>query len=382
MKNLFLLSAICVVIVSGQLSADEGNLTDETMGVCGTTFPGITTVVSGTTAGSRPELAGVILKDELIPFEIRNNKGRVIFAGKIQNRVVQSNKTGTLSFYFLVRNTSPGLPGRITEIRRDGFGGWKTDMDYRLDGLGTIAPDSVNCATNGTTVGFSFGKNPITSGSESRFCFVLTEATEFDTSSMVIIANDGSKVTLKVAAPKKKLTGNSGTTGALPGITVAVYGTRVASRPELAGVVQNDNLIPFEIRNATGQVIFAGKVQNRVVRSNTTGTLVFSFFIRDTTPGLPGRITEIRRDGFGGFKFDANYSLDSLGTIGPDRVNYTLDGTAVRFLFGKNPVMSGAMSYSCFVFTDATKFDAKAGSMVITADDGSTVTIQVAAPIK
>lgn len=167
---------------------------------------------------------------------------------------------------------------------------------------------------------------------------------------------------------------------------LAVSGT-TAARPELTKVFNlNDNLIPFEIRNATGQVIFAGKVQNRVGRSSTTGTLCFDFFIRDTTPGLPGRITEVRRDGFGGWKFDANYRTDSMGTIGPDSVNYTPDGTAVRFLFDKKPITAGAFSHSCFVFTDATKFDkavsAKAGSMVITADDGSTVTIKVATPIK
>lgn len=167
---------------------------------------------------------------------------------------------------------------------------------------------------------------------------------------------------------------------------LAISGMTGAARPELRGVVLNDNLIPFEIRNATNQIIFAGKVQNRVVRSSRTGTLEFAFFIRDTTPGLPGRITEVRRDGFGGWKIDANYSLDSMGTIGPDSVSYSPNGTTVEFLFGKKPITAGALSHSCFVFTDATKFDkavsAKAGSMVITADDGSKVTLQVAAPIK
>ena len=377
MNRLFLLSVVCVSLVSGAVSATDEDPKDETMAACGTTFSGTTTAVSGTTVAARPELAGVVLNDNLIPFEIRNATGQIIFAGKVQNRVVKSSKTGTLSFEFFIRNTTPGLPGRVTEVRRDGFGGWKTNIHYRLDGMGTIGPDSVNYTPNGTTVGFSFGKKPITAGATSYSCFVFTDATKFDAKagSMVITADDGSEVTLQVAAPSKNSTVNSGT-------TVAVFGTTVAARPELAGVVLKDELIPFEIRNATGQIIFAGKVQNRVARSSRTGTLSFYFFIRETTPGLPGRITEVRRDGFGGWKIDANYRTDGLGTIGPDSVNYTPNGATVGFSFGKKPITAGAESRFCFIFTDATKFDAKAGSMVITADDGSTVTIKVATPIK
>jgi len=165
--------------------------------------PGETKAVRGTTVAERPELAGVVVRDKLIDFEIKNADGKVIFAGKVQDRVVRSNLEKTLDFSFCIRNTKPDLLGRIKVVRREGFGGWKTDMDYRVDGLGTIEPDSVNRAPNGA-VSFSFGKSPVTAGAESRFCFVHTDATEFDAKagSMVIIAEDGSKVTLPVAAPK------------------------------------------------------------------------------------------------------------------------------------------------------------------------------------
>src|SRR5262245_14743748 len=68
-------------------------------------------------------------------------------------------------------------------------------MDYALDGLGTIGPDSVNRDKKGATVGFSFGKGPVTPGAESRFCFALTDATGFDAKegSLVIIADDGDR---------------------------------------------------------------------------------------------------------------------------------------------------------------------------------------------
>lgn len=66
-------------------------------------------------------------------------------------------------------------------------------------------PNSVNRDQKGGTVGFSFGASPLARDAESRFCFVLTDATEFDakTGSLIIIADDGSKVALPVAAPQR-----------------------------------------------------------------------------------------------------------------------------------------------------------------------------------
>ena len=40
-----------------------------------------------------------------------------------------------------------------------------------------------------------------------------------------------------------------------------------------------DELIDFEIRDAAGELVFRGRLQDRVVRSDVTGTLSFSFMI-------------------------------------------------------------------------------------------------------
>jgi hypothetical protein len=167
--------------------------------------PEETNAVRGTNTRARPELAGTVVRDDLIDFEVRNAEGRVVFAGQVEDRVVRSKQRETLSFEFRIRNTRPNLPGRIKEIRRDGFAGWSADMDYRLDGVGAIGPDHVNRYSKGATVGFWFGKTPITPAADSRFCFVLTNAAKFDAraGSLVIIADDGSKTTLRIAAPKK-----------------------------------------------------------------------------------------------------------------------------------------------------------------------------------
>src|SRR5260370_961675 len=42
--------------------------------------------LSGTTAAARPELAGLVLEDQLIPFTITDSVGNVIYQGTIHNR--------------------------------------------------------------------------------------------------------------------------------------------------------------------------------------------------------------------------------------------------------------------------------------------------------
>ncbi len=162
--------------------------------------------VRGTTVAERPELAGGILRDENIDFTIRNASGELVYAGTLQDRVKQSKKNKTLSFEFRIKNSQPGLSGRIVSVGREGFSGWSTDMDFTVDGLGSNGPDTVRRASKsrGDRVAFSFERTPIASGEESRFCFVLTNATRFaaKAGSLTIIASDGSKVTIPVAGPE------------------------------------------------------------------------------------------------------------------------------------------------------------------------------------
>src|SRR5260370_19130174 len=100
--------------------------------------------LSGATAAARPELAGLVLEDQLIPFTITDSVGNVIYQGTIQNRVVLSNTLGTLAFYFAIRHTDPTLGGSIISVSRTGFrDGTKlfaTDEDFRSDGLESIGP--------------------------------------------------------------------------------------------------------------------------------------------------------------------------------------------------------------------------------------------------
>ncbi len=66
-----------------------------------------------------------------------------------------------------------------------------------------------------------------------------------------------------------------------PGGNATLTGSDLSTHPEWAGFLENDALIPWEIRNASDTVILTGTIQNRVSVANTTGNLVIS---PSTTP--------------------------------------------------------------------------------------------------
>jgi hypothetical protein len=102
----------------------------------------------GTTVAAMPELAGVVIEDVIRPFHIPLAGGGRI-TGTLQDRVVSENTTGALDFYYSIKNgiTSTGvgplgtnIPDITEVIRRSFPPSVTTDMDWRIDGLGEIAP--------------------------------------------------------------------------------------------------------------------------------------------------------------------------------------------------------------------------------------------------
>ena len=142
--------------------------------------------LSGTTAAKRPELAGTVLQDMVRPFSINLTGGGKI-TGTVQDRVVREKKTGTLDFYYRITNdvTSTGTgpagvntPTIDTAVRRHFPAGISTDVDYRTDGRGQVAPSTASRGGQ-TAVGFVFTA-AIGPGQQTRFFFVKTSATKFD----------------------------------------------------------------------------------------------------------------------------------------------------------------------------------------------------------
>jgi hypothetical protein len=157
----------------------------------------------GTSAAARPELVGVALQDNLIPFTITDASNTVLFQGTVQDRVVRSEMTGALHFYFFIRDTDSTGRHHIVGVSRTGFGNGSTDVDYRTDGLGDVGPWWASRLVVPDEVDFDFSLCPIYPGLESLFTFVVTEATDFaQTGTLTLYTEDGSSVTLTCAAPK------------------------------------------------------------------------------------------------------------------------------------------------------------------------------------
>lgn len=140
--------------------------------------PGAIEPLFGTTAAARPELAGVVvIPDALRPFAINLSGGGTI-TGTIQDRIVRSDDDGTLDFYFRIVNDAEST-GAINFVQRDGFADFTTDVDWRVDGLGSVAPSwAFRDPIFESQITFFFA-NPIDPGEESRFFFVKTNGTDY-----------------------------------------------------------------------------------------------------------------------------------------------------------------------------------------------------------
>ena len=160
----------------------------------------------------------------------------------------------------------------------------------------------------------------------------------------------------------------------LPDDTVGLSGTTEAADPDLAGLVQNDNLLSFRMdpNPATPFTDAGGVVQNRVTRSTNTGNLIFAPRIRDTFNTEAGRfiISRFTLTGFSGFATDVDYRTDGLGSSGIEAASRSASGDQLEFSFPLglrvDSVVSGVQQESLFpsIKTDATNFTLT-GSMTI-----------------
>lgn len=151
-------------------------------------------IVAGTTAAARPELAGTVIEDRLVPF--RSTSPSV--TGTLQERIVRSSVDRTLAFYYRITELSGGEIGYGISLRF-----WPQlgaiDVDYRVDGLGVIGPQKVSCGPEPIQFVFNSPRpQPITPSALSRFMFVkifpptepgVTAVTGYDTGGQILIAD-------------------------------------------------------------------------------------------------------------------------------------------------------------------------------------------------
>ena len=167
------------------------------------------------------------------------------------------------------------------------------------------------------------------------------------------------------------------------GPTVMV-GSTSAAEADLGGTVIHDQLIPFKIVGAGGAVLYAGNLQNRVVKSTRTGDLHFYYRVRDTKGGLNGVIDAVRTHGFQQFpKIMADWRPDGLGVIHPHTVERSPGaGAFITFNFppyGSLIMSSGAESKFFYLKTLAKKFTLN-GHTMIHLKTGQMAHLQTAMP--
>lgn len=150
------------------------------------------TPLSGTTVAANPQLAGVVLEDDLVPFSFSTPSGTV--SGAVQSRVVRSSVDNTLDFYWRVLNDSSSSAA-ITSFRlADLFFVTTYNGNYRIDGLGDVAPDSARRFVT-PNLNFLFGNlngKPLAPGEGSNFFFLDTNAMHYiRNASYDLVAQDG-----------------------------------------------------------------------------------------------------------------------------------------------------------------------------------------------
>lgn len=137
------------------------------------------TPLPGTTAASRPELAGTVLADTLQNFSFEG------LTGTVQNRVVREDVSGTLDFYWKIDVASSTAGNAVNAFRLIDFGlPYLTDADWRIDGSGTEAPGTARLFNGGPyptgAINFLFPTTAsVGAGEQSRFFFLHTTATAF-----------------------------------------------------------------------------------------------------------------------------------------------------------------------------------------------------------
>jgi len=144
--------------------------------------PGLSELLpTGTTLAARPELAGQVLEDQVLPFSFLYATNTVI--GTVQSRVVRETATGTLDFYWRILNDAASPPQGLPLFQLNDFFTSSYDADWRADGLGSRAPTfaylvgSLDLPTR--LMYFQFQDATIGAGQSSYFLLLHTDATQY-----------------------------------------------------------------------------------------------------------------------------------------------------------------------------------------------------------
>ena len=138
--------------------------------------PGAIASISGTSYNADPALGGTVLQDTLRPFTA--TIAGTALTGTIQDRVVRETASGTLDFYTRVWFNEPLKTSQMI-LERTNYANLGTDVDFRTDGVGTVAPKEAFRSTNGSEIGFGFANVQMTPSDSTMFMMIRTKATQY-----------------------------------------------------------------------------------------------------------------------------------------------------------------------------------------------------------
>ncbi|BDI33009.1 hypothetical protein CCAX7_50600 [Capsulimonas corticalis] len=249
--------------------------------------PGSTVLVPGTNSTVRPELAGTVIRDTNIPFQIVGPGGAIVASGTVQDRVVRETVSGSLDFYVHVTNDASSTANLILVTRSD-FGPATTDVDWRNDGVGVNAPQVTWRSTMADTLGFVFSSpnSQVHPGADTRFAMIKTNARSYVLSGVT---------TIQAVFPTGAVAGTARVVTAAPSpiTAAATYHIFQLAGPDLNSSLVNkfatlQKLTPSGAnRDSRSQVFVDGDGSVRVISDLSDGRFVFEPNLALTTDKAP-----------------------------------------------------------------------------------------------
>ncbi|MBB2484002.1 hypothetical protein H5407_02055 [Mitsuaria sp. WAJ17] len=151
-------------------------------------------LLTGTSAAAEPQLAGVIIEDRSDAFSFSSASGTV--SGSIQSRVVRSID-GTVDFYWRVVSDA-GSADDLGSFRLGQLFTSEYRVNWRNDGIGDVSPVNAHrfSGTMSGDINFNFQRldtagamNGLGAGLSSYFMFLDTDATAYDFSGLMDVAD-------------------------------------------------------------------------------------------------------------------------------------------------------------------------------------------------
>ena len=133
--------------------------------------PGEQVSLGGTTLAAEPYLAAVVGAGQTIPLSITDINGQTVFTGELRLSINRSELLGTLEFSCRVIGASSTGDSAVARIDWAGFEGFSTNVNYRIDGLGTVGrtpPRAQAAATKSASSSAPASREGRTAGSSTR----------------------------------------------------------------------------------------------------------------------------------------------------------------------------------------------------------------------